>query len=157
MNYKSIILTLIAIVAIAAVYNMPAYNEWIHAKIFTVININEQVQHMNPEERKESRFGYSYTVFRDIKEKIGPYSKDAVVLLPPDNYLQAMKVTELKMVEPLVFYYFTGLKSVSVTSPRAWSANWALITQGYGSIALQRLRSRQQLDSLLTLYRKYQH
>lgn len=156
MNYKSIFLTLIAIAAIVLVCNFPAYSEWVQNKISTVVNINNLAQHLNVEERKEARYGYSYTVFRDIKENIAK-EKDAVILLPPDDYLQDMKITYLNMVEPSVFYYFTGVKGVNVTSPQVRSANWALVAQGYGRITLQKINTREQLDSQLVLYRKYQH
>ena len=156
MNYKSILLTFIGIAAIIMFCNFPANSEWVHNKISTVVNINDLAQHMNVEERKEARYGYSYTVFRDIKNNIGN-EKDAVILLPPDNYLHDMKVNYLSMVEPAVFYYFTGVKSVNASSPQAGSATWALTTQGYGRISLQKINTKQQLDSQLVLYRKYQN
>jgi hypothetical protein len=155
MNYKSFILFLLAIAVILTFYGIPSYNDWIQKKIFTVSDIGEQARHLNPEERKAARFGYTYIVLHDIAIKLAA-EKNTTILLPPDPYLQAMHVKDFKMVEPAEFYYFTGLNTVTVTSPGVWGANWAFIAQD-GRLSLQKIASRQQLDEILSVFKRYQH
>ncbi len=154
MNYKSFVLFLLAIAVILTFYGIPSYNDWIQKKIFTISDIGEQAHHLDPDERKAARFGYSYVVLHDIALKLAG-EKNAIILLPPDPYLQAMHVKDFRMVEPAEFYYFTGVNSVTVTSPNVWSANWAFVAQD-GRLSLQKIASRQQLDGLLAVFKRYQ-
>ena len=124
-----------------------------HRKIFTISNIPEQLEHMDPEERRESRYGYSYLVFKDMARKL-KQEGNATILLPPDSYMTANKV-DMRMVEPALFYYFTGLNAVNVNSPKVWMANWVLVSEEKGRIALLRLKTRKDADSVITFLKRY--
>lgn len=124
-----------------------------HRKIFTISNIPEQLEHMDPEERRESRYGYSYLVFKDIARKL-KQEGNATILLPPDSYMTANKV-DMRMVEPALFYYFTGMNAVNVNSPKVWMANWVLLSEEKGRIALLRLKTRKDADSVITFLKRY--
>ena len=153
MNHKSIILFFASISSILILYNIPTYNSWMHRKIFTISNIPEQLEHMDPEERRESRYGYSYLVFKDMARKL-KQEGNATILLPPDSYMTANKV-DMRMVEPALFYYFTGLNAVNVNSPKVWMANWVLVSEEKGRIALLRLKTRKHADSVITFLKRY--
>lgn len=155
MTYKSLILFVIALCLIGALYSMPAYHEWLEKKIFTTCDIPGQLERMDLEDRRISRYGYSYVVFKDVASKLGALG-NVTVLLPPDKYLLEHKVTEVKMVEPAVFYYFTGLNSVYVRSPNVLTANWAIVSSAPGQVALTKIHNRKQLDSLITIFKPYQ-
>lgn len=152
MNYKSILLFLCSVTVLAILYNIPTYNSWMERKIFTISNIGEQTEHMDIEERRESRYGYSYMVFKDMAKKM-KQEGDATVLIPPNAYMTANKV-EMRMVEPALYYYFTGMNAVNVNSPKVWMANWALVAEN-GHMSLLKFTGRKQADSMINLLKKY--
>ena len=153
MNYKTVLLFLFSAMVIMGLYSLPAYNTWMENKIFTISNLSEQMEHLDIEERRESRYGYSYMVFKDVASKIG--KNNATLLIPPQKYLDAnaVKVSE---VEPSLFYYYTGVNAVTVTSPKVLTANWALISDKRGQISLIPLNDRRTTDSLVTYLKQYQ-
>ena len=154
MNYKTILLTLFSLVIIMALYSTPAYNSWMENKIFTISNLSEQMSMLDLEERRESRYGYSYVVYKDIASKIGK-QKDATLLIPPQKYLEANAV-KVNEVEPSLFYYYTGVNAVSVMSPKVETATWALISDKKGQVALIPLPDTKITDSLVAFLKKYQ-
>ena len=138
-------------------WNIPVYNKWLNQKILSSDgDISLQLQHMEPEQRREFRYGYSYILYKDLENRIGHFS-NVRLLLPPNGYLQEMQINDLQAVEPAVLYYYTGINAVTVNSPQARSANWALLVRGLGHIGPSRLKSEGQLDSLLTLYKQYKY
>ncbi|MCW3121427.1 MAG: hypothetical protein JWQ38_919 [Flavipsychrobacter sp.] len=154
MSYKTILLTLFSLVVIMSLYSIPAYNNWMENKIFTISNLSEQMNMLGIEDRRDSRYGYSYMVFKDIAGKIGKL-KDATLLIPPQKYLDANAV-KINEVEPSLFYYYTGVNAVSVMSPKVLTATWALISDKKGQVSLIPLSDKKSTDSLVTFLKKYQ-
>src|SRR6185437_16277281 len=95
-------------------------------------SISEQVSHLSVEERMQYRFGASYGVYQAIVKMVkSANDPNPIILIPTNSYVRAMKVGgDFNMVEPAVFYYFTGLKGVIATSPDVDRANWVLLVEG---------------------------
>ena len=158
MIYKKISLFLIAVLAILLIFNIPFYNHWVNSKFNNEPNrIFEELQRLAPEERMESRYGKPYIVLSAVKRMLNSFNaQNAVILLPPNDYLTVAKVEggAFEMPEPAVVYYYTGYKAVAKNSPEVGRANWALLVENH-KIALRHINNRQFLDSLLTLYKPY--
>src|ERR1700712_2302722 len=63
------------------------------------------------------RFGLPYTICMRVKDVLAQKKvKDAVVLFEPNSYYRDSLHMQLRVPEPAVFYYYTGLKGVWTTS-----------------------------------------
>ncbi len=156
MHFK-INLTLVSVLLIVLYFNIPFYNNWLNTNLlnpaFDIFALSKQ---MDPEQRKVNRFGYSYMVYREMAGVLSKAGLDKpIVLLPPDAYLKQHGVRDFNVCEPAIFYYLTGLKSVWHTSPGVDSANCVVVPDGKGKVVLKKIAARQELDSLLTVFRKY--
>ena len=103
-----------------------------------------------------SRFGTTYNAFKAMQKMLeSTKSKDPVVLMPPDNYIRAMKVDgDVAMPEPAVFYYFTGIRSVFANSPQRELADWVLVAENH-RLWIRKIQSKKQRDSLVLQFKKY--
>ncbi len=155
MNMKSILLTIVSLCALAFIYNVHIYNKWLNAKIFTVSDIPEQCEHLELEHRRSMRYGYSYIIYMDIANKMRG-TKDVTILLPQQKYMTANNVMNLTVVEPATFYYYTGLNSVNIKSPKVASATFALVAPNKGQVSLLKIKDKAQLDSQIAIFSKYQ-
>ncbi len=156
MHFK-INLTLIAALVIVLFFNIPFYNNWLNTNLLNpAVSISKLSQQLGIEERRTSRFGYSYMIYQELPG-IFKNAKIAnpLVLLPPQAYLKEQKVKDFTVVEPAIFYYFIGHKAVWYNSPGVEKANCALVPDGKGRVMLSKLGSPEDLNKLLTLYKKY--
>jgi hypothetical protein len=153
MVYKKINLFLYGVLAIVLLFTIPVYNSWLYGKVLNE-NIANDVAHLNIEDRRVERFGYSYTVFSDVAQVLARF-KNVVVLLPPNDYVKTKMAHGFVVPEPAVFYYFTGLKSVCANSADVSLANWALIVRGDANIVVRKMSMIPNADSLLDVYRQY--
>ncbi len=154
MNFKSLILFLASIFVIALIYNLPMYNSWMERKIIPVANIPDQLEHIDIEERRVSRYGYTYSVLKDMQIKLSA-EQNVVVLIPPQDYLRANKINDFDEIEPSLFYYFTGLNSVGMLSPNIEQATWAIVAGAPGQIMLSKFHSRKDYDYVMEKFIKY--
>ncbi len=157
MNLFKFNLTLTAIFVVLLFFQVPFYNEWLYGKVINVNNsIFDQMQNLDTSYRKAYRFGGSYLAYQDMKTKLTKMGGGAVtLLLPPNDYLKAMGVNDISMCEPAEFYYFTGLNSVWANSPDVARANWAVVAMKGKGISLMKIKSKPQLDSLITQYKPF--
>lgn len=155
MNIKSLILTVAGLFALGIIYNVHIYNKWLNAKIFTISNIPEQMEHLELEHRRSTRYAYSYIIYKDIANKMST-TKDVTILLPPQKYLTAQNVTNLLIVEPATLYYYTGLNSVTIKSPKVATANYAIVVPQNGQVSLLKIKDKEQLDSQIAIFSRYQ-
>lgn len=156
MHFK-INLTLIAVLIIVLFFNIPFYNNWLNTNILNpALSIPSLSKTMDTEQRRISRFGYSYMIFKEVSDVIKKSPlKDPLLLLPPDQYLKDNKVTNISIIEPAIFYYFTGTKAVWYNSPNVAKANCALIPDGNGKVILSTINNQEELDALIAKYKKY--
>ena len=153
MFYKKLNLTLYPILVIVLFFTIPFYNNWLYSKVLNN-NFFTECSQMDLDARNIRRFGYSYTVYKDIQNTLGD-KKDVTLLLPPDKYVATKKIPDLVIPEPAVFYYFTGIKSVWANSPDVSLANWVLLVRGPGQMLVKKISVIHNPDSLLADYKKY--
>lgn len=155
---KKINLLLLSVLLIVIVYSVPFYNNWFYEKIINDNNsITEQIPRLSVEERMQYRFGASYGVYQAITKMVkSANDTNAIILIPTNSYVRAMKVGgDFNMVEPAVFYYFTGIKGVVATSPDVDRANWVLLVEGQ-QMAIRTIKNKEDFNQLLATYKKYQ-
>lgn len=145
---------------LALIYSVPFYGNWI-LRNFLLPGLSNglayETQHMDEEERRSLRFGPTYPFFKSLSQQIGSSGEQNVtILLPPNDYAHKMGFEQMEVPEPAVFYYFTGLNAVNQNSPKVRNANWALITEN-GSVYMNRIKTKERLDTLLALYKPYKN
>ena len=157
MRFKSFNLFLIGIFICILFYRLPWYNSWINAKILCEnCTIYNQSQYMGTEDRMSSRFFITYNALVAISNKIKSSGfKNPVILLPPTAYVQVMKAEDgIAIPEPAVFYYFTGLRAVCVTSPDVEQANLALLVRDH-QLWIDLIKDKQNCDSFVKVFKHY--
>jgi hypothetical protein len=120
---KKVVLTIAAAAAMVGFFLLPPNKTWIEKRIFSYWrDFNKQRNNPNIEYRKAQRHGLSYTFSKQIADSF-PSKRDVLVLVPPLAYFKANEL-QYEVPEPGVFYYFTGLRTVTVNSLNALDANW---------------------------------
>jgi hypothetical protein len=156
MIFKQINLFLAAILVIVLYFAIPANNKWLYAKILDGGNsFATQLAHLDPAERKMSRYGYSYMVYMNAIKRITTPA-NAIVLLPPNDYIKnVLGVTKFVSPEPAVFYYYTGVNAVWANSPDVGRANWEIHVRNDTDIVLRKIINRKRFDSIVAFYKQY--
>ena len=115
----------------------------------------EQKDKTDIEERKVNRYGYDYLFPKTVAsffEKKGNANK-VLLLVPTTDYFKEHGV-DIHVVEPSVFYYFTGLKTVWAHSPKALNANW-ILTVDKGQLVFDSVTSKAMLMQKIDSFKKY--
>lgn len=154
--FKKLNLVLVSGLSIVLLFTFPFYNSWFRTKIIASgINFPSTGLTMDIEARKEFKYGEPYLFYRNVARALQARKDNTVVLLPPDAYLTAQHCQILKnMAEPAVFYYFTGLRSVTINSPEVNAANKALI-MARQKLFIANIKTSTYRDSLIRLFRNY--
>jgi hypothetical protein len=156
MHFK-INLTLISILIIVLYFNIPFYNNWMNTNLFNpAFDITSMGKQMSIEQRKVNRFGYSYIVYKEMSKIFKSTNiKNPVLLLPPDAFMKENKVKDFSIVEPAIFYYFTGYKGVWYNSPDVNEANCMVIPDGHGKVMIKKIESKEELTAIIAQFKKY--
>ena len=77
-----------------------------------------------------------------------------VVLFEPNTYYKDSLHIQVKVPEPSVFYYYTGLQSVWMNSAGVNTANY-LVRVSRKGINIDEIRSPAQLQQILAAYHKF--
>ncbi len=155
MNFYKFNLLLTSVLLIVIYFKVPFYEDWLKNKAASPNNnMFEQMQNMDINYRKQYRFGSSYMVYKDMERMLSKH-KDVVVLLPTTDYMRSVNITYVDMPEPAIFYYFTGIRSVIANSPDVQLANWTLLASKKGGMRVLDIKSKPQLDSLISLYKPF--
>jgi len=126
---RRLVLTVLSVIIIAFFFSIEYYNEWIKSRVIgPVTDISNQLAYMEPQERLVMRLGSGYIVSYNVADfmRKNKQEKGALILLPPVEYLQKNKV-DFPVPEPAIFYYYTGLKSVTVNNKGSEKANFAIV------------------------------
>jgi hypothetical protein len=153
---KRILLTFISIIIIVVFFNVEFYRDWFRQRVLTPLSdMPDQFAYMEPEERLTGRLGSSYYVSVNIAKylKDNKLDKGAVILLPPKDYIKENNA-EYGVPEPVIFYYYTGLKAKWPDSPGADTSKFAIIYQNH-NLQLIPLQDTFQRNDLLRFYKKY--
>ncbi len=154
---RKIVLLAISILSIVFVFSTDAYHEWMFVKILGPgFSILDQASNVTLEHRMAARFGISYSIYRNIRTTITRMEpNNATVLLPPKGYLKDRKLAvAFEIVEPAVFYYFTGLNGVDVNSPDLSRAGWAVDVVNR-EVGVRKFSRKEEKDSLIAIYKKF--
>lgn len=123
---KKIVLTLAAIVLIVGFFFIPPHKKWLSGRVISYWNdFHKQRNKMDIEQRKQERFGFFYTCCKQIAAPFAARQdkKNILVLMPPTAYFKKGGI-DFEVCEPGIFYYFTDIRTVPVTSSNALKANW---------------------------------
>lgn len=105
------------------------------------------------EEIKEERWGMTYKISKQIAKYFADrHVKHPVVLFEPNTYLE--KTMGFTMPEPVVIYYFTGMKSVW-TDCKTVNEATHIVRFKNGNMSIDSIRSPQELQQILTFYKPY--
>lgn len=101
------------------------------------------------------RFGLPYTICMKVKEVLAKKKvKNAVILFEPNSYYRDSLHMQVRVPEPAVFYYYTGLRGVWTTSAEVNKANYLVRISSKG-VNLDEIKSPAQLQQILTYFRKF--
>jgi hypothetical protein len=101
------------------------------------------------------RYGITYTMSMKIKQVVAKKKvAHPIILFEPNGYYRDSLRIPIRVPEPAVFYYYTGLEGVWINSPDAGKANFLLRVSKKGAV-LDDIRSPEQLQKILTYYKKY--
>jgi hypothetical protein len=145
----------LSILIIVLFFSVTWYKEWFNKRIMTPLaDFNEQLMYMEPRERLEMRHGHSYVVSNNIAKflKAQKLEKEALVLLPPKEYIKEVKA-EFPVPEPVVFYYYTGIKAVWANSKDVEKANYVVLYQN-NNLQLVAV-NKDQLREVLKMFRQF--
>lgn len=153
MNFKSIILTFVSIVIILIFTNMGFYKAWFQQKIFSFPeDMVKYEEYQTLEQRRRYRLGGPYIGMKAIKEYFVKHNvKDAVVLLPPDDYYKKYDAN-LVMPEPVICYLYGGLRTTRITCNDVNDANYCVLHNGTEFI-LQELANKDDLQKVIEHYK----
>jgi len=155
-GFKTFILLATSITSLFIFFGLPPYKRWFNERIIPYWeDFQEQRLNLNLEERKLSRYQVDYEFalnVSDFFEKRGIINK-SLVLIPPSGYFNAHGL-HIHVVEPTVFYYFTGLKTIWPNSPEANKANW-YITARNGRLIFNRVTDQQAFRDTIASFNSY--
>jgi len=154
-RWRAFIAALCSIVLIVLFFLAPANGEWLRARIIgSLQDIKTEHTKMGLEERMQYRFDSDYVYSKQIArlfEQKGIKDK-ALVLVPPTTYFTVKKM-RYHVPEPVVFYYYTGLKIVWGNNLNAADANWYIYVQN-GHFVMDSVVNRQSLQDTIAAYKK---
>lgn len=158
MNFYKFNLLLVAVLLIVLYFKIPFYESWLSGKALSPNNnMFDQMRNLDTNYRRQYRFGSTYMFDKDIVRVLSTHKdQEPILLLPTNEFLKANSIpNDLDMQEPAVFYYFTGIKSVWASSTDAGRANWVLIASKKMGMRIMDIKSKEQLDSLITMYKPF--
>lgn len=125
---KKYVLTAVSTAIVIVFFSIPFYQNWYKNKVWIAVeSIPEQLLYMEPEERLGARLTNSYRISAAVREDLKNKGllDSAIVLLPPQGYIDAQKF-DYPVPEPAVFYYYTGVRSKWTNSPGVENVTHAL-------------------------------
>lgn len=148
---------MLSILVIIAFFCIPFYHNWLTDNLLSrQLSIFRQARHLDNEGRREWKYGHSYVVYKRIVDSFSTYKiSNPVLLLPPEEYLNKEHIYDLTIIEPCIFYYYTGHKAVWYDSPGVEKANCVLVPGPDHKVMLRKIVDKNDLDQLLAVYRTY--
>ena len=111
--------------------------------------------YLDLEFRKEYRYDHTYKVCRNIAAILdGQRAVDPLVLVPPTNFLQTKGVKDFEVVEPAIFYYYVGVRTVNVNSPGFEKANWVMVAPKQ-KVGIRRIKDGNDWQNYVDTFKSY--
>lgn len=156
---KGFLLSIAAFVAIFLVLNLGYYHEWFQTrpvKYWTDF-LKEKEDTSGELAIRSQRYGFSYTMSLKVLDVIRKKKvAHPVILFEPNSYYrESLHIyPNIRVPEPSVFYYYTGLEGVWTNSPNVNRSNYLVRITKKGA-TLDTIKSPQQLQEILARYKKY--
>ncbi len=154
---KAFILTVISFLLVVLVLNAGYYKLWFQAKPLQYWTdfLKEKDDTSDAIGIMKARFGLPYTISIRIKEVLQQKKiAHPIILFEPNSYYRDSLHSPVRVPEPAVFYYYTGLEGVWTNSPNAMKANYIVRLNKKG-LNLDIIKDSQQVRQLLAYYKKY--
>lgn len=155
---RQFILFLVSAALITGFFLLKHNQSWLTERPLTYYReFPDQLKRMKEEDRKLSRFGSHYRISRQIAADLKNQLKNtgqALVLVPATAYFKQYGVA-YRVPEPVVFYYFTGIKTVWPDSKNAKQANW-YVSVTNGQIHVTGINNQQQLLDTIAAFNKFE-
>jgi hypothetical protein len=151
------ILTIISTLTIVLVLSLGYYRSWFidNPLYYWGAFVKESRSSASLEEIRKARYGMAYTTSMKVKEALAKRNaSNPVILFEPNSYYRDSLHFDLRVPEPAVFYYYTGLREVWMNSPGVEKANY-FVRVNKADVQLEPIRSPEQLQEILARYRKF--
>ena len=136
-------------------YCIPIYRTWFNEVILGYWgNFNYQKDKLDLETRKIKRYEDYYVVSKLIADSIPQNAKGELLLVPASGYFKE-KGIEYNVPEPVVFYYFTSIKTVWGKSKEAFKATCVVLVNDKKQLVIHDNVPAAQMDSIVKSLRKY--
>jgi hypothetical protein len=134
MFLRKIALLLLGIFVIAIYFSIKSYRVWLNERVLVFLQeVYDQTEKETYEERREYRLGVEYKLCKFIETSVKKTDKKKVLLLMPSDEYIKKNGQGLTLPEPVVFYYYTGLKSTRPGNADELKANYFVILDGRGA------------------------
>jgi hypothetical protein len=151
------ILTIISTLTIVLMLSLGFYRSWFVDKplYYWGAFVKESRSSASLEQIRKARYGMAYTTSMKVKEALAKRNaSNPVILFEPNSYYRDSLHMDLRLPEPAVFYYYTGLREVWMNSPGVEKANY-FVRVNKADVKLEPIRSPEQLQEILARYRKF--
>lgn len=151
------ILTIISMLTVALVLGLGYYRVWFVDRplYYWGAFVKESRSSAGPGQIRKARYGMAYTTSMKVKEVLAKQNaSNPVILFEPNSYYRDSLHIDLRVPEPAVFYYYTGLRGVWMNSPGVEKANY-FVRVNKADVKLEPIRSPEQLQEILARYRKF--
>lgn len=152
----TVLLTFLSILIIFTFFNLGSNSVWYNDRILKYWNdYNDQSDSLSIERRKIYTLGTSYTVSEGIAQQIArtvpPNMQDRVlILMPSQKYFRDRRIN-YHVPLPVVFYYYTGVKTIWANSKDATKANFCFRVEK-GNCVLEKITDTTRLRTLITQF-----
>jgi hypothetical protein len=150
--FNTIILTLLSILIIFIFLNTGSNAVWYNNKIVTYWNeYSDQADNLSIEYRNIHSLDNEYSMSEELVKRIPENYKDHIlILMPSRKYFQDRGIS-YHVPLPVVFYYYTGVKTIWANSKDAIKANSCFRIEG-NSYVLEKITDTTRLKTLIAQF-----
>lgn len=150
---RRFILPCAALLIIMLLFGIGPNSYWFHTRVWGNFVSNLKRLDAGTEDRKLLTLGDSYMAAKAFAiEAVGDNISKGLILIPPTTYLHARWGRELP--EPVVLYYFTGIRTTLPNGKNAGNAMHAVLVTNK-VLEIVPITSPGERTRILTLYQSY--
>lgn len=155
MSIKQFALSALSCLIVILFFNIPIHKQWLQDRIlYVTYEWDAFSDNKGIEGRKKMRWGSPYQDALNLKKYlVSAKVKDPLVLIPPDTYVN-VKAPRSSFPEPIVYYYYSGIRTVRPGGKDVRKANVAIFIEN-NAMQVKLIDQPAQLDSILTLYTQF--
>lgn len=115
--------------------------------------VTQRAEQASMEDIKTARLGPGYKVSKTIEQYFeSKHIKNPVILLEPNSYVE--KAAGFKMPEPVIFYFYTGMKSLWTNSSNVTDATHFVYFRNR-QMYIDTIASKETLQKIIKTYASY--